>query len=273
MNKSEIKAFLTQQAAEDVNERLLEYMATHIGSVPFATVEKIAYDCQTSPEEIHQFIRSLGFETLIDFKSHLRKANYFEKKDGKLQNVDIQNIASAMMRCEMQNLTEFFNDFDYDKLDRLAEDITAASEVVLLGSRTYTIYAVYMFNRMGIRTTHLDMRDCNILDFIATLDRSALVIPFGFARYHKQHVVSCSLLKKNGYHIVAVTDSERSPMAMLADYSFILPVHSFDFSDSFTAGMLLINMIAYRVGLLDRDSMMQNINNYERLSSEMDVLF
>lgn len=273
MNKAEIKAYLKDREIRPVSEKMLDYMASHIGSVPYATLEQIAYDCQVTQEEMQEFFNGLGFDTFLDFKSFLRKANYFDKRDGKLRNTDIHSIADSMMRCEMQNLTEFFNEFDYEKLDRLVEDITASSEVVLLGSLSYAQYAVYMFNRMGIRTTHIDIRNCSLADFIATLDRSALIIPFGFARYRKQLVVNCSAFKKNGFHIVAITDSERSPFAMLADYSFVLPVHSYDLSDSFTSGTLLVNLIAYRIGLLDQEGMAERMKRYEHLTSELDVFF
>lgn len=273
MNKAEIRSYLKEKEIRPASEKILDYMSSHIGSVPFATLEQISSDCQATPEEMQEFFSALGFETFIDFKAFLRQANYFEKRDNKLRNTDIHSIADNMMRCELQNLTEFFNEIDYEKLDRLVEDITAASEIVLLGSISYAQYAVYMFNRMGVRTTHIDLRTCSLADFIATLDRSALILPFGFARYRKQLVVTTSAFKKNGFHIVSITDSARSPFAMLADYSFVIPVHSYDLSDSFTSGTLLINLIAYRISLLDQKGMAERMKRYEHLTSELDVFF
>ena len=78
MNKAEIKSYLKEREVRPVSEKILDYMASHIGSVPFATMEQITYDLQATPEEMQAFFNGLGFESFMDFKAYLRQANYFE---------------------------------------------------------------------------------------------------------------------------------------------------------------------------------------------------
>lgn len=276
MTKNEMKSFITLNAKGDVSEEILDYIASNIGSVPFISLQQLAMETHSSISEITDFLNTLGFNDFIEFKTYLRKTNYFERKGDQLVERDLRNIASDMMNCELQNLTEFFGNFDYELLDRLVQDITAASEVVFLafrGSTAYTSYAVNMFNKIGIRASFLNLRDVNFTDYLNTMSRSILLISFGFARYNKSLVVANNVLKKNGFHIVGITDSIHSPLAALADYSFVLPVHSVDFSDSFTAGMLLINLITFKIGLTNKDNMLKSIASYEHLSNELDAFY
>ena len=274
MNKKDIRGYLMRNATGPVSDRIMNYVTEHVFSVAYMNMDKLAYATESTTDEVNEFFRTLGFETFFDFKAALRESSYFEKEGGDFQRTDIKSIAEQMMRCEMQNLTEFFGELDYDMLDRLAQDVLAASEVVFIGMRVgvpYAFYAVNMLNRIGIRATRFDVRDSNYIDYIKTLDRSALVISFGFPRYHKATVISTSVMKKRGFHIVSITDSARSPVALLSDYSFVVPVHSYDFADSFTAGMLLIDLLTFRLALLDHEGTRQSINDYVQISNDVDL--
>lgn len=276
MTKNEIKAYLKQNAVENVPDKFMDFVAKEIQSVMFLNIDQVAYRSQFSSEEVEQFIRALGFADFIEFKKGLRIISYSEKKEDKLQRINLKSIADSMMRCEMQNLTEFFNNVDYDLVDQLAQDITAASEVVIIGSRgtkAMSDYAVKMFNHIGIRATQFESRDCYAADYISTLSRSALIITFSCAAYNKVSVMLSRMLKNQGFHIVAVTDSDQAPTARLADYHFVLPLHSYDFSESYTTGILLMNLVIFRLVLSDSEAMLQRLNNYYQLGESMDLFF
>lgn len=276
MNRRALKSALLQNARGEVSEVILDYIVKNVSSVLFMNIDRLAYSTQSTVRELQDFIEALGFSHFLDMKAALRKYNYLEKENNQVQHMGIRSIADNMMRCEMQNLTEFFNDLDYDLLDRFVQDLTAASEVVLIGMRSsmpYAYYAATMWSRVGIKAYRSDIRDCNVVDFIATLSRSALIVTMGFPRYHKASVVMASMFKNQGYRLVAITDSPQSPVAKMADYGFYLPIHSYDFSDSYTAGTMLINLITFRIGLLDSEAMLQRLNSHEQISTDMEVFF
>lgn len=274
MNRKDLRNYLMQNAAGAVSDKIMDYVLDQPFYVTFMSLERLAYSTESTVDEVTDFFRGLGFETFLDFKNALRNSNYYEKKDNQYQRTDIRKIADQIMRLEMQNLTEFFSNFDYDLLDRFAQDVLSASEVVVVGMRVGAPYAYYltsMLNHIGIKATRFDIRDCNYVDLIKTLDRSVLVISFGFRRYHKATVVSTGALKKRGHHVVAITDSLKSPVAAVADYSFVVPVHSYDYADSFTAGMRLIDLLTFRISLLDYDRAHKSLNDYIQLTNELEL--
>lgn len=95
----------------------------------------------------------------------------------------------------------------------MARELLSVPKVYIIGPQASTplaIYAAHILSKVGIRTVKVDMGS-NYLDTIANLDRSGLVLAFGFSQCHKGTVVLLNMLKKNGFHIVSVTDYPMSP--------------------------------------------------------------
>ena len=104
----------------------------------------------------------------------------------KPRNTDAEYLLEALTDIEIDNLMSCREDVDLNMVQQLIEDIQDAPEVVVIGSRASTVfvsYTTYIFNKIGIRTSGFDSADTKTLDNIINIDRSALVICFGFPRY------------------------------------------------------------------------------------------
>lgn len=114
----------------------------------------------------------------------------------------LEYLTGALIDIEMENLMQFRRTVDFDMLKTLVNDIQEAPEVVIIGSRASSVlvsYATYIFNKIGIRTSGFDAADTKSLDSIINIDRTALVIAFGFARFPKSTIVTSRFLKNRGY--------------------------------------------------------------------------
>ena len=102
---------------------------------------------------------------------------------------------------------------------------------------------------------------------------SALVIAFGIARYSKHAVLQLRNLRQRGYRIVSFTDRHDSPYVDLSDYYFFMPLNCFDFLDSYTAGMTLINALLSNIGLQDEQKLITQLRARDASLEGMDWLF
>ena len=274
MDKSTEK-MLRSYLRRDVDEDLFRYVAENAHVILFWPLERFCSRSGASEEQIYDLMAAFGADSLTAFKTILRSVLYHETHEQGVTKRHISSIINEMVSNEKQNLNDLVRDMDYDKLDRLTQDIRSASKVAVLGKGGASPYAFY-FNRMlgklGIRTHRLETTH-DLLAFLNEHDRSALVIIFGIARYSKESVLQVNRLRQQGYHIVGITDRHDSPFADLSEYYFFLPVQCFDFVDSYTAGMTLINTILLNIGLQDEEQLIDQLEAYDALAEDMSIFF
>ena len=181
----------------------------------------------------------------------------------------------GMEGYEHRNIGTMTRNLDYGAMDRLTQDIMQAGEVLVLassGAAPYGIYLTRMLNLLGIKAYTLNPSE-NLTSFLSSHDRSVLVISFGIARYSKQGVLQLRNLRQRGYHIVSFTDRHDSPYVDLSDYYFFMPVNCFDFLDSYTAGLTLINTLLSNIGLQDERRLSAQLRAHDLSLEGMDWLF
>lgn len=271
MNTSTEKT-LRSYLLREVNEDLFRYIAENAQVIPFWSMERFCSRSGASEEQIYELMAAFGADSLSSFKAILRNVLYHESLDQGVVKRPLSSIVTEMVNNEKENLNDLVRDMDYELIDRLTQDILEASEVVLIGADAYISHFVYMLNKLGIRARRLkSMQD--ILLFMSAQDRKALVIVFGIARYSKEMVLRVSRLRRYGFRIVAFTDRHDSPYVDLSEYYFFLPVRCFDFVDSFTAGLTLVNTVILNIGLRDEQKMISRLSSFNSLAEDADFYF
>ena len=59
----------------------------------------------------------------------------------------------------------------------------------------------------------------------------------------------------------------------LSEYCFFMPLRGFDFVDSYTAGLTLINALLLNMGLQDEPKLIAQLNALDATLEDMDVFF
>ena len=189
------------------------------------------------------------------------------------KDIDMDYLLSTLIDIEIDNLMHCKDSIDFEMVQRLVKDIQESPEVVIIGSRASGVlvsYATYIFNKIGIRTSGFDAADTKSLDTINNIDRSALVITIGFARYPKSTIVTAHFLKKKGYRIVSITDNKKSPLTDLSEYAFKLKADSYGFTDSYTSAMLLFNLVVTLAGKASYRDTTKRLEEFNETAQQLD---
>lgn len=271
---STIKKNLLKHSKDHVSEDILNYVVKNIDSVLYSTFDKLCYFAKCTHDEMNDFFTALGFDDMITFKKALRELQNQELSESKeLSQNSIRSIIDMVTRYELSNITEFSNDLNLEILDRLAQDLLAASSVYIIGSVPLSYYATYILNVNGIRAIRLDGIGSNYISTILNMDKSSIVLAFGFSRYSKSNIALLNTLKKSGYNIVSITDYQESPLAEISDYFLVVPIHSYDYTTSYTSAFILLNVLSIYIGSQDRTILFQKLQKYDELTQNMEFFF
>jgi len=269
-----IKKNLLKNAKKQVSEEILDYVVKNLDSVLYSTFDKLCYFAKCTRDEINEFFSALGFDDMIAFKKALRELQNQELSESKeLSQNSIRSIIDLVARYELSNITELSNDLNLEALDRLAQDLLAASCVYIMGSVPLSYYATYILNVNGIRAIRLDGVASNYISTILNMDKSSMVLAFGFSRYSKSNIALLNTLKKSGYNIVSITDYQESPLAEISNYFLVVPIHSYDYTTSYTSAFMILNVLSIYIGAKDRTVLFQKLQKYDELTQSMEFFF
>lgn len=266
MSESSYKILLRQHLKQhdNINEKLFDYVAQNANQVLYFSFEQLRDVTACSTEELFAFFQAFSMDSLESFKEVLRNIIYYEATPLGTVERSLSSIATEMVLYEMRNLTTFSAQLDCEKIERLADDILSASEVILFGSRnTGSTYASVLARKLKHHHINVRLITNNTSNACLTsVSASALVIAFGVSLYRQADILQLRLLRDQNIRIVSFTDRSSSPFALLSDYYFTLPALSFDNNDSLTTGLLFTNLISLCISLRDRKKTIADKNAF-----------
>ena len=58
-----------------------------------------------------------------------------------------------------------------------------------------------------------------------------------------------------------------------SDYCFFMPLQNFDFLDSYTVGITLINALLLNMSFMDKQRLITQLNAYDAAAEDLDLMF
>ena len=98
-----------------------------------------------------------------------------------------------------------------------------------------------------------------------------MVIGVSFPRYSRRTVRAMEFARKQGATVLAVTDSEASPLAAIADHALLAKSDMASFVDSLVAPLSLINALIVAVGRKKNDDLSETFGKLEKIWDEYEV--
>ena len=92
-----------------------------------------------------------------------------------------------------------------------------------------------------------------------------------FPRYSKRTLSAMKYARDRGARVIALTDSQLSPLARVADHVLLARSDMASFVDSLVAPLSVVNALIVAVGMSRRDEIEQTFNKLERIWEEYDV--
>ena len=103
------------------------------------------------------------------------------------------------------------------------------------------------------------------------LDSRDVMIGISFPRYSRQTAKMLEYAKSQGAHVIALTDSEQSPLASFADDLLIARSDMNSFADSLVAPLSLINALIAALSISNVDKVRSSFEKLEKIWDEYEV--
>lgn len=259
---------------------IARYMLEHYDKAAFMTAQKLGKTVGVSESTVVRFASMLGFDGYPALQRSLQEL--MRNKLTAVQRIEVTNDSLSGEDVLKQVLTR-----DIEKirltLEACSEEaflsavkaIESCTTVYILGARSAEPLASFMnyyFSRMFPQVKQVRCTTTSeLFEQVMRIDERDVMIGISFPRYSKQTVKILKFAKSRGSHVIAITDSEKSPLAEYADDLLIARSDMNSFADSLVAPLSLINALIAALSISSAEKVRQSFEKLEEIWQENDV--
>lgn len=268
---SNIEAQLRQMMPETrgLTADAIRFLIAHRDEIPFRSMRELAKRAEVPPVTLVRLAQNLGFKGFEDFRrvfvnAIMTKQSRNQGRAAELvslgQQEGVLGFAAQFAEREFEVQKATIAGLKEAQLNSAVESLVNADRVFVIGRRPFfaTAYAFsYSIRKVKPNTHLLDTGGGAGLEF-GELSKKDVLVAYSTHPYSRVTLGAANNAAERGATIIAITDSENAPVALLADHLFLTTVVSYAFPDSIAGAHLLGNiLVALTVSALGSDAVEQ----------------
>lgn len=260
--------------------RIGNYILKSYDKAAFMTASRLGQTVNVSESTVVRFAAELGYDGYPAMQKALQEM--IRNKLTAVQRIEVSNdrladhdVLPMVMQADAENIRLTLEGVDRVSFDRAVGDILAARRIYIVGVRSaYALssFLGFYFNMMfeNVMVAHTDSSS-ELFEQILRIGEGDVMIGVSFPRYSKRTVKAMEYAKDRGATVVAITDSDVSPLAQIADHALMAKSDMASFVDSLVAPLSLVNALIVAVSRQKGEEMEGTFGKLERIWDEYQV--
>ena len=246
----------------------------------FMTASKLGKTVNVSESTVVRFAAELGYDGYPSMQKALQEM--IRNKLTSIQRIEVandrignQDILSMVMQSDIEKIRMTLEETDRASFRQAVDAILSAHRIYILGVRSAAALADFLgfyFNLIfdNIVLVHTTSAS-EIFEQLLRVGPEDVVIGISFPRYSSRTVKAMRFAKDRGANVIALTDSEASPLAEAATGTLLAKSDMASFVDSLVAPLSLVNALIVAVGRRRNEDVEQIFADLEQIWSEYGV--
>lgn len=246
----------------------------------FMTACKLGRTVNVSESTVVRFAAELGYDGYPSMQKALQEM--IRNKLTSIQRIEVSNdrigdqdIMSMVMQSDIEKIRLTLDETNRESFNAAVQTINNARRIYILGVRSASALANFMsfyFTYIYDNVVHVDTSSISeVYEQVMRIRPNDVLIGLSFPRYSKRTVKAMQYAKDQGAHVIAITDSELSPLASLADISLFAKSDMASFVDSLVAPLSLVNALIVACSRKNNDQLQVTLGNLEKIWDEYEV--
>ena len=246
----------------------------------FITASKLGKTVNVSESTVVRFAAELGYDGYPAMQKALQEM--IRNKLTSIQRIEVSNdrigdhdILSMVMQADMEKIRLTMEETNREAFTASVDAIVSARRIYIMGIRSasaITSFLGFYFNLIfdNVVVVHTSAAS-ELFEQLLRVGEGDVVIGVSFPRYSRRTVRAMEFARKQGATVLAVTDSEASPLAAIADHALLAKSDMASFVDSLVAPLSLINALIVAVGRKKNDDLSETFGKLEKIWDEYEV--
>ena len=240
-------------------QQIARFFTQNPNAIALESINALAVKCGVHPSSLVRFAQNLGYSGFKQlqavFQTRLATAAPgFRERIGALEGELSRNVSHGnlgflkdLVVRDMAALQGLLDGISEDTLASAAKLLTTAQTIYVAGQlRSEPIASLlrYLLTMLHRRVVLLDPAGGLAEEMAHTMDQRDVLVAIAFRHYAKEVVAISEVAVTHGTPIIAITDSQLSPLAKDARVLFSVPEDEYTFSRSLAAPMCLVQCLA-----------------------------
>lgn len=262
------------------HKKIASYIKENYDKAAFMTAAALGKKVGVSESTVVRFATELGFKGYPELQRALQQM--IKSKLTAVQRMEVSqtligdgDIINSVLTGDIELIRETAERTSRDDFKHALAEINRAKRIYILGVRSSAALASFLafyFNLVFDSVVLVDTSSASeMFEQMFRIDENDVCIAISFPRYSKQTVNAMRFIADRKAKIIAITDTDKSPIASFADYLLVARSDMASVVDSLTAPLSLINALIVGVTLSRREEVYDNFNKLEGIWDEYQV--
>lgn len=260
--------------------RIGQYILDNYDKAAFMTAAKLGQTVSISESTVVRFAAELGYDGYPAMQRALQEM--IRSKLTSVQRIEVSNdrlgdqdVLATVMHSDMEKLRMSLDGIDREEFAQAVEAIVGARNVYILGVRSAAAlsdFLTFYFNLMldNIRCVRTTLAS-EMFEQMLRVGPEDVVIGISYPRYSTRTVRAMEFARDQGATVIALTDSELSPLYETASLRLLAKSDMASFVDSLVAPLSVINALIVAVGRRKSAEVTGIFQRLERIWDEYQV--
>ena len=261
-------------------KQIARFILEHYDKAAFMTASRLGVTVGVSESTVVRFATELGY----DGYPHLQRAlqEMIRNKLTSVQRMEVagdrmggRDVLQTVLHADTDMIRVTLDEIDRDAFQGAVDALMGAKRIYILGVRSSSALASFLgfyFNLLFENVTLVHTNSVSeIFEQVLRVGPGDVLFGISFPRYSKRTLNAMKYARDRGARVIALTDSQLSPLARVADHVLLARSDMASFVDSLVAPLSVINALIVAVGMSRRDEIEQTFNKLERIWEEYDV--
>lgn len=261
-------------------KQIARFILEHYDKAAFMTASRLGVTVGVSESTVVRFATELGY----DGYPHLQRAlqEMIRNKLTSVQRMEVagdrmggRDVLQTVLHADTDMIRVTLDEIDRDAFQGAVDALMGAKRIYILGVRSSSALASFLgfyFNLLFENVTLVHTNSVSeIFEQVLRVGPGDVLFGISFPRYSKRTLSAMKYARDRGARVIALTDSQLSPLARVADHVLLARSDMASFVDSLVAPLSVINALIVAVGMSRRDEIEQTFDKLERIWEEYDV--
>ena len=238
-------------------KRIGSFILDNYDKAAFMTASKLGKMVDVSESTVVRFAAELGYEGYPAMQKVLQEM--IRSKLTAVQRMEVSNdriaghdLLPLVMQSDMEKLRMTMEEISREDFAAAVDAIAAAKRIYILGVRSanaLSTFLAFYFHLVFEDVRHVQTSLASeMFEQMLRVGPEDVVIGISFPRYSTRTVRAMEFARDQGATVIAVTDSELSPLAETATCKLLAKSDMASFVDSLVAPLSVLNALIVAVG-------------------------
>lgn len=239
-------------------QRVAQYIYNNVNEALLLNSLQIAKMANVSEATVARCVGNLGFYSFSEFKREiarqvLKDFSTTKRLAESAESLESRgNVFSEILQGDIDNIRTLTSKISVQLFKEAVDKLCSARSIYILGLRSSYALAFYLAFDLRFFLNQVILIKPGIGDIpeqVLGIRKDDVLVVISFRRYTRYSFVIAEKIKKKKVSVIAITNSELSPIAKLADVTLIASTNIPTYIESYTAPMSLINALITAIAL------------------------